>query len=90
MPAGFAMAKSFIDRLLDTKDKSVDEKILFTLIGVVTITLCGIIISIMDYSHFSLVTLGSSYGVLFTGSGAHAIAQGWQDKLTPPEPPAAS
>ena len=79
------MAKSFWDRLFDAKDSSVDQLIFFTLIGVVVISICGLIVVTCDQKDFSFDALGGAYTLLFSGSAAHSIGAGIQSKLTPPD-----
>ncbi len=75
----------FFKKLLDTREKSVDAVVFFTLIGVCAIVVYGLVQVCLDFKDFHISDFGSSFAFLFTGSGIHATGAGMQNKMTPPD-----
>lgn len=76
---------SFWSKLFDKQDGTVDHMIFFMFIGIMAITVCGIIMVCIDYSDFHFSDFGSAYTLLFGGTTAQSIGSGIKNKLSTPK-----
>lgn len=76
---------SFFTSLLDTRNKTVDATIFFTLICIFAIIVYGFILVCLDYKDFHISDFGTAFGWMFAGSAAHATGSGFQSKMMPPD-----
>lgn len=80
------MEKGFLEKLVDSTDKSIDQTIVFTGIGLLTIIICGIIWVCLDAKDFQISGLGVAIGSLLGGGGMHAAGTGIQSGMSKDTP----